>query len=90
MGEVACLLLTTFGSILNTECHLKTYTRRAGLYSYADSQHQNKELLLIKLHKKQKYSKVQLSVFTMKNCFYQNTICSTGRRGGELKNHKMI
>jgi hypothetical protein len=37
-----------FGLILNTECHLKTCTRRVGLYTYADLQNENKELLLMR------------------------------------------
>jgi hypothetical protein len=50
--EEDCRLTTndncTFGLILNTGCHLKTYTRRVGLYSYASLQNENKELLLMR------------------------------------------
>jgi hypothetical protein len=39
----------TFGLMLNTACNLKKKnTRRLGLYSYADLQNENKELLLMK------------------------------------------
>jgi hypothetical protein len=39
--------ICTLGLTLNRECHLKTYTRTLGLYSYIDLQNENMLLLLI-------------------------------------------
>jgi hypothetical protein len=58
----------TFGLILNAECHLKRYTRRVGLYSYADWQNENKGLLLMKCEPK---TKVQESATV---CFHHEKI----------------
>jgi hypothetical protein len=79
----------TFGLILNTECNLKTYTRRVGLYSYADLQNENKELLLMRRGPKTEVQESATICFHHEKLLLSKYSCSKKTCCNPFKNHKI-
>jgi hypothetical protein len=76
----------SFGLILNTVYHLKTCTRRVGLYRYADKQNENKELVLMRCGPKTKVGESANICFHHKKLLLskyhllQETCCNPNRK----------